>query len=236
MSFGVSAATWAMVGAGTALAGTVIQSGAASDAAQAQTDATNASIGEQRRQFDLTREDYAPYREAGKRGLAQYETEIGQPVTAADVMQDPGYQFGLTQGQTALDRKIAAMGGRVSGAALKAASRYGTDYATTGYNAAYQRRQDRLNRLAALAGIGQSATGSSAQAGMNMANNVSGMLTAQGDASAASRLAQGNIWGGAANQIAALYGRNAQKTTQKTTQPVNNWAGWGGDSTDPWYG
>ena len=118
MSFGVSAATWAMVGAGTALAGTVLQSGAASDAAQAQTDATNASIGEQRRQFDLTREDYAPYREAGKRGLAQYETEIGQPVTAADVMQDPGYQFGLTQGQTALDRKIAAMGGRVSGAAL----------------------------------------------------------------------------------------------------------------------
>ncbi len=147
-------------------------------------------------------------------------------------MQDPGYQFGLTQGQTALDRKIAAMGGRVSGAALKAASRYGTDYATTGYNAAYQRRQDRLNRLAALAGIGQSATGSSAQAGMNMANNVSGMLTAQGDASAASRLAQGNIWGGAANKIAALYGRNAQKTKQ----PVNDWAGWGGDSNDQWYG
>ena len=120
---------------------------------------------------------------------AQYGTGINAPVTAADVMQDPGYQFGLMQGQTALDRKIAAMG-TVSGAALKAAALYGTDYASTGYNAAYQRQQDRLNRLAALAGISQSATSSSAQAGMNMANNVSGMLTAQGDASAAARMAQ----------------------------------------------
>ena len=220
-----------LIGGGLALVGGMMSSDAAKDAAQTQADATNAGIGEQRRQFDLTREDYAPYREAGKRGLAQYETEINAPVTAADVMQDPGYQFGLMQGQTALDRKIAAMGGRVSGAALKAAARYGTDYASTGYNAAYQRRQDRLNRLAALAGIGQSATGSSAQAGMNMANNVSGMLTAQGDASAAARMAQGSIWGNTANKIAALYMGRKTPSINET-----NWAGWGGSADDPWYG
>lgn len=216
-----------LIPAAATVVGSLISSNGASDAAQTQSDATNAGIGEQRRQFDLTREDYAPYREAGKRGLAQYETEINAPVTAADVMQDPGYQFGLTQGQTALDRKIAAMGGRVSGAALKAAARYGTDYASTGYNAAYQRRQDRLNRLAALAGIGQSATGSSAQAGMNMANNVSGMLTAQGDATAASQLARGNIWGNTANKIAALYARD-----KKTKDPLTGW-GTSGSSMFP---
>lgn len=226
MSFAVAA-----VAAGATIVGSIIQGNAAENAAETQAGATQEGIGEQRRQFDLTREDYAPYREAGRRGLEAFESELNRPVTSADVMQDPGYQFGLQQGQTALDRRIAAMGGRVSGASLKAAARYGTDYATTGYNAAYQRRQDRLNRLAALAGIGQSATGSSAQAGMNMANNVSGMLTAQGDASAAAQLARGNIWGNTANQIAALYGR-----TQKTTQPVNNWSGWGGTTDDPWYG
>lgn len=225
MSFAVAA-----VAAGATIVGSYIAGDAAKDAAQTQADSTAAGIAEQRRQFDLTREDYKPYREAGQRGLGAFESELNRPVTSADVMQDPGYQFGLTQGQTALDRKIAAMGGRVSGSALKAASRFGTDYATTGFNAAYQRRQDRLNRLAALAGIGQSATGSSAQAGMNMANNVSGMLTAQGDASAAAQLARGNIWGNATNQIAALYGR------QKITQPVNNWAGFGGSTDDPWYG
>lgn len=216
-----------LVGGGLALVGSIIGADATNDAAQTQADSTAAGIGEQRRQFDLTREDYKPYREAGVRGLGAFESELNRPVTAADVMDDPGYQFGLTQGQTALDRKIAAMGGRVSGAALKAAARYGTDYATTGYNAAYQRRQDRLNRLAALAGIGQSATGSSAQAGMNMANNVSGMLTAQGDASAAAQLARGNIWGNTANQIAALYGRK-----KKTDDPLTGW-GTSGSSMFP---
>jgi len=230
MSFAVAAVT-----ATAAIVGGAIQGNAAKDAAQTQADATSAGIGEQRRQFDLMREDFAPYREAGRRGLAAYESEINTPTTAADVMQDPGYQFGLTQGQTALDRKIAAMGGRVSGAALKAAARYGTDYASTGFNAAYQRRQDRLNRLAALAGIGQSATGSSAAAGSHMADAVSGMLTSQGDASAAAQMARGNIWANTGNQIAALYGR--KKTPQpKTPQPESDWSGWGGSGDDPWYG
>jgi hypothetical protein len=120
---------------------------------------------------------------------------------------DPGYQFGLDQGQTALDRKIAAMGGRVSGAALKGADRYATDYATTGYNSAYQRSQDRLNRLASLAGLGQTATSASAAAGQASTNAMTSLLTNQGDASAASRLAQSNIWGNAGNQLTAIAGK-----------------------------
>lgn len=201
-------------------------------------------------------------------------------VTPQEVMQDPGYQFGLQQGQQALDRKIAAMGGRVSGAALKAAARYGTDYASTGYNAAYQRRndhiaqlgaldntdygrrqdymnrlagidttlyqrgqaqmdrlgqldnttygrqqdqfsrlagidntayqrgQDRLNRLARLAGIGETSTAASSAAGSQAANAISRLYGEQGDASAAARIAQANIWGNTGNQLAALYDRN----------------------------
>ncbi len=134
----------------------------------------------------------------------EHESELGGMPTSAEVMAEPGYQFGLQQGQQALDRKAAAAGGRVSGAALKAASEYGTNYATTGYNAAYQRRQDRLNRLAALAGIGQSATGNSAQAGASSANAISGLVSAQGNASGAAQLAQGNIWGNAVNQLGAI--------------------------------
>jgi hypothetical protein len=124
-------------------------------------------------------------------------------------MSDPGYQFGLQQGQQALDRKIAAMGGRVSGAALKQAARFGTDYATTGYNAAYQRKQDRLNRLAALAGIGQSATGSSAAAGQAATNAISALRQDNAATQGAAGMAQANIWGNAGNQLAALYGRYA---------------------------
>jgi len=189
---------------GAALLGGVLSSGAASDAADAQAAGTQAGISEQGRQFDLTRSDYAPFRAAGTAALGSLQSDINKPLTASDVTSEPGYQFGLDQGQQALDRKQAAMGGRVSGAALKAASNYATNYASTGYNAAYQRRQDRLNRLAALAGIGQTATAGSAAAGSNAANQISGLLSSQGDANAAGRLAQGNIWGNTINQIGAV--------------------------------
>lgn len=269
--------------------GALLSSNSASDAADAQAGASAASIAEQRRQYDLTRSDYAPYRTIGTNALRRLgalygvgggsgggsggmsENEIrqmltsqytsggtpgtpvryggggegdgytipgtpgtpgtvdqagldaavqermggvagGAPQTYNDglddpIQMDPGYQFGLDQGNQALDRKIAAGGGRVSGAAIKAAQRFGTDYATTGYNAAYQRRQDRINRLSALAGIGQSATGASAQAGSAAANNISGALQSQGDASGAASLARGNIWGNAINQAGAAWQR-----------------------------
>ena len=188
---------------GSAVIGGVMQSNAAGDAADQQSQSSAEAIAEQRRQYDLTRSDYAPYQAAGVKALGEYQTAINGNTTAQDALNEPGYQFGLQQGQLGLDRKAAASGGRVSGAALKAASEYATNYATTGYNAAYQRRQDRLNRLAALANVGQTATGGSAAAGSGSANAISALTSAQGNASGAASLAQGNIWGNAVNQLGA---------------------------------
>jgi hypothetical protein len=220
--------------------GALIGSNAASNAADSQSQSSQAAIDEQRRQFDLTRSDYAPYRSAGVDALGQLQTDINQPTTAADVMSDPGYQFGLDQGQLALDRKFAASGGRVSGAAMKAAAQYGTNYATTGYGAAYQRSQDRLNRLAALAGVGQTATAGSAAAGAGLANAISGILQSQGNATGAAQLAQGSIWGGAGNQLAALYTRQTKSPDYVNWNSGTGGSGssgsWGGPVSDPWYG
>lgn len=191
----------------TDLIGASMQADATESAADAQRQATEAGINEQRRQFDLTRQDYQPYRDVGYSSLSQLQRDINAPTTAADVMSDPGYQFGLQQGQQALDRKAAAMGGRVSGAALKAATRFGTDYASTGYGAAYQRRQDRLNRLAALAGIGQTATGASAAAGGQATNAITDLLSGQGNANAAAGMARSNIWGNAGSRLGASLDR-----------------------------
>lgn len=177
--------------------------------AQGQTQAaTDAAIAEQRRQYDTTRSDYAQWRETGARALTQLEGDINKPITAAEVMSDPGYQFGAEQGQAALDRKIAAAGGRVSGAAIKAAARYGTDYATTGYGAAYGRQQTRLNRLAELAGLGSNAVAGTAQAGTNSANQISNLTSAQGNFNASATLGRAKTWGDAGNQLTALYGRS----------------------------
>jgi hypothetical protein len=137
----------------------------------------------------------------GGNGLEDYQTTAPQ-----DVQLDPGYEFGKQQGQQALDRQFAKQGGRVSGAAMKAAAEYGTNYATTGYSAAYGRRQDRLNRLGVLAGYGQTAP--SGSTGQQPNNGNAALISSQGNATGAAQLAQGNIWGGVVNQVGAQLGRN----------------------------
>ncbi len=217
---------WAVAGA---IGGALIGAKSNKDASKKQQKGTDAAIAEQARQYDQTREDYAPYRHVAADALSELSKYGAEPMSASEVMSDPGYQFGLDQGQQALDRKRAAMGGRVSGAALQAASQFGTNYAATGYGAAYQRRQDRLNRLQALAGIGQTATAGSAAAGMNSSNAISALLSSQGDANAAAGLATGNIWGGVANQLGAMGKKlatpqnNYQKDFQTwSSSPFNN--------------
>lgn len=231
----------AVVGAGIGLIGASMQADAAGDAAQLSADATREGVAENRRQYDQTRADYTPYRETGYRALSQLEKDINAPVTSADVMSDPGYQFGMQQGQQALDRKIAAMGGRVSGAALKQAARFGTDYASAGYNAAYQRKQDRLNRLAALAGIGQTATGSSAAAGQAATNAITALNQNNAETQGAAGMAQANIWGNAGNQLAALYGRYAGRpsgtaTVDRSWTPPASYGGGNGTGDWDWGG
>jgi hypothetical protein len=204
--------SWWSVGA--AVGGALISSSASRSAASQQSDATARATEEQARQYDQTRSDYAPFRQAGVNALGQLQKEMDTPMSSEDVMRsDPGYQFGLDQGQQAIDRKTAAAGGRISGAALKAASEYGQNYATTGYNAAYQRRQDRLNRLQALAGFGQTATAGTAQAGAQTASNNANLMTGLANATGASTIAQGNIWGNAINAAAAPWVKKAQTPT-----------------------
>lgn len=198
--------TWGAVAG--AVVGGVVATSSSRRAARAQEQSTQAALDAQQAQADRVYADQAPYRERGVNALNMLARDIERQPTADEVLSDPGYQFGMNQGQQALQRQFAARGGRVSGAAMKAATEYGTNYATTGFNAAYQRRQDRLNRLAALAGIGQTATQASGQAGMAAGANAANLISSQGDATGAARMAQGNIWGNAIGDIAAQYRRN----------------------------
>lgn len=181
--------------------GGIVQDKAAKRADNTMREASAAEVAENRRQYDTTRADFAPYREQGINALQRLAGDVDKPVTAEEVMQDPGYQFGLDQGQRAINQRIAAGGGRVSGQAIKAAARFGTDYGASGYGAAYQRKQDRLNRLAAIAGVGQTATGQTSQAGQFATANIGNALSRQGEATAASQLYRGNIWANTANKL-----------------------------------
>lgn len=118
---------------------------------------------------------------------------------------DPGYQFRMDQGQRALERGAAARGGLLSGRTIKATTQYGQDYASGEY-------KNYLDRLAALAGAGVSAAGTSAGQGVgaiNAGTATAGNLTAQAAQATASgyaSLGQG-IAGGFKNAFGFATGK-----------------------------
>ena len=132
--------------------------------------------------------------------------------TGADLESEPGYQFGLAEGQKGIDRRAAAGGGYFSGAALKAANRFGQDYAGTKYNEAFNRdtanKTNTFNRLSSLTGGGQTAANQTQAAGTNYANTVGSNLTAMGNAQGASDIAQGNAWQNALTGAVNNYQQN----------------------------
>jgi hypothetical protein len=139
-------------------------------AAEASERGTQLQVEEARRQYDTTRADYAPYREIGYDALgklgALYGVQrtdaqgkpVGPATAAPDFTTSPGYEFRMQEGQKAIERSAAARGMLGSGGTLKALTRYAQGVASDEY-------ANFSNRLAALAGIGQSATGSTAAAG-----------------------------------------------------------------------
>lgn len=62
-----------------------------------------------------------------------------QSFNPAGITSDPGYQFQYDQGLQGLQRQLAASGGTQSGAALKAATQYGQNYANNAFNDYYNR-------------------------------------------------------------------------------------------------
>jgi hypothetical protein len=129
--------------------------------------------------------------------------------TGADLQNEPGYQFGMAEGQKALDRRAQAAGGYFSGAALKAASRFGQDYAGTKFDAAFNRdtsnKTNKFNRLTSLTGGGQTAANQLSAAGNSYADGVGNNLTANANAQGAAGIAQANSWGNALNGVANRY-------------------------------
>lgn len=258
-----------LIAAGVGAAGTVAasnaQSKAAKSAANASQQATDASIAEQRRQFDIAQQNQQPWLTTGTSALnqlaslyglqtsAQPQAGAGQgvfdersyllanPDVAASIaqggfggsalnhyneygraegrqggyaapaqvgtatptpsgmdafFQSPDYQFRLNEQNRNLTARNAALGIQDSGAAQKAALQYSGQLASGEFN-------NYANRLASLAGVGQTAANTSAQLGQNFANNFGNLQTQNAQNLGSSYIQQGqntaNMWGNLAN-------------------------------------
>lgn len=261
MAVGTTAAILgsAALGAAGSIAGSNAQSNAAKAAANASQKATDASIAEQKRQFDIAQQNQQPWLTTGTSalnqlaslyglqtaqtpstfnetaylaanpdvaqavaqgqfggsGLAhynQYGKNEGRPGASSNTttatgmdafVASPDYQFRQDEQARALTARNAALGIQDSGAAQKAAMQYSGNLASGEFN-------NYANRLASLAGVGQSAANTTAAQGANYASNVGNALTNNAQNLASSYATQGantaNMYGNLAGIGAGLLG------------------------------
>jgi hypothetical protein len=230
--------SWVAVAVGGSVVSGIMGSSSAKRAARSQARAMREATALQREQYNTTRKDLSQYRDIGANAGTQLTNNMGdltRSFTASDFVKDPGYDFRMQEGAKALERSAAARGGLMGGAAGKAMSRYGQDYASNEYQNVYNRfnndRDQRFNKLSGLLNMGQNAAAQTGAAGQNYANNASQAMLANGDAQAASQIASSNAWSGAINSgIGALamggggMGGDVQKmgaVAGNYTQPTN---------------
>jgi hypothetical protein len=191
---------WLAAGAAAASAGSSIYGASqAGKAADAQVGATQDAIAEQRRQYDLNRQDLAPYRAVGGNALLNLGGATGDYFVTS-----PGYQFRMDEGRKALEHSAASRGLLKSGATAKALTRYSHDVASNEYDKWW-------NRNAALAGIGQTATNTGVSAGNAAAGNIGNALMQGGQARASGYANEFNALAGGANSLASLAGMYARR-------------------------
>lgn len=125
-----------------------------------------------------------------------------------DFQTDPGYEFRLGEGQKALESSAAARGGLLSGAAAKALTKYNQNFASNEYQNAYNRftndQTNIFNRLANIAGVGQTATNQLGQATQNYANQAGDAIQYGGTSRASGYANQANIIGGGLGGLAGI--------------------------------
>jgi hypothetical protein len=198
------------------------QAGAAESASNLQYQATNEAAKQQREMFDILNAQQAPYRAAGGGALTRISEMMPQltqvpegykPFTSADLQANlaPNYEFMRQQGLGATRQSLNVGGGGSN--VERGGIKFAQDYASNAYQNAldnymkqeaqkFNQQQTGLgnvyNRLAGIAGIGQTATGQTANLGQSTAANI-GQLGIGG----ASALGAGQI--GAANAMAGGY-------------------------------
>lgn len=192
----MAAITGAVISAGAGIYSANRQSSAARNAARAQQQATDAQIAEQRRQFDLAREDSAPWRAAGQQGLQGLLGLLADPNSIQD---SAAYQWRFDQGVRGLDRSAAARGSLFSGGQSADLTRFGQGLASQEYS-------DQWNRLAGLAGVGQAVNSQNAMLGANMAGNIGNALQNNANARASSYFNQANNQSQLAAGLGGMFG------------------------------
>lgn len=181
----------------------------ANAAANAQIEASEMGVEEQRRQFDAVQKILKPYADAGLSGLTGQQNLLGINGTAAqqaaigNINNSAEMQTYLQQGENAILQNASATGGLRGGNTQAALAQFRPHLLNQLINQRYQ-------NLAGLTSLGQNAAAGTGNAGMQTASNISNLYQQSGAAQAGAALAKGqasaDMWNGVSQAIGQVGG------------------------------
>lgn len=181
------------------------QKKSAKNAANAQIDASEAGIAEQRRQFDAVQSLLSPYVDAGKGALAGQQDLIGlngmdkQQAAIDGISNGAQFQSLLQQGENAMLQNASATGGLRGGNLQEALGQFRPQLLN-------QLIDQQYSRLGGLTSIGQNAAAGVGNAGLQTGNQITALLGQQGQARAGQSLALGQANTQLANGVMSAIG------------------------------
>lgn len=167
-----------------------------------------------RQQTGLTSDGVPQMAQVGPGGASQ----TSQPLTSpnySNFFASPDYQFRRSEGIRGIENTFSASGGAKSGNALRALADYNSNLAAGEFG-------NYFNRQAALAGIGQTATNATTQAGLTTAANVGNALQSAANSRASGIQGQYNALGNTLGDLGYLAGNYFANR-----RPVGNYYGGG---------
>lgn len=226
--------SWIAVGVGAAgLVGGVLQSNAARSAASQQAAALEHAAELQFQEFQTINAQQAPWRQAGQNALqdiAGMKDFFTHQFSAQDLNANlaPNYEFTKQQGLGALQNFATTTGGLLSGNTLKGIADYTSNYAMNSYQNAFNNftanQSNIFNRLASIAGLGQQANTTTAQAGTSLAQSQGQLIAAGGAAQAGGTVGSANAIAGGLQNAMSWYALPSilRMNTQTAANPGND--------------
>ncbi len=195
----------ALVVGGSQLVGSVMQAGAAEDAANIQAGAAGEGISEQRRQFDSLQALLKPYTEAGLPALEQQQAFLGLQGPEAEraaierISGGERFQEITRQGEEAILSRASATGGLRGGNVQQALAQFRPQVLN-------QLIEEQYGRLGGMTQLGQRSAAGVGAAGMETGTNIANLLSQQGSALAGGELGQAKAYGQVLNMPAQFLG------------------------------
>lgn len=193
------------VAVGASVYGAKKSADAAGKAADAQSDASEAGIAEQQRQYDKMVELLSPYVNAGTGSLTGQQDILGLNGAAAQKNAISGiessdyFKSTAQQGENAILQNASATGGLRGGTTQGALAQFRPQLLN-------QLVQQQYQNLGGITALGQNSAAQTGNSGMQSANNISGLLAQQGQARAGGYIGAANATNQGINNLIQLGG------------------------------